>query len=210
MQAIIQAVILRNVQSEPMALSLYTPLYGRLIVQDMRRKRQWQEVVVGDICYASLSVQGTRWFLHDLESVVTYQESAGMNAFYWRSHVLDLFFHYVPLQQPSSELFSLLVHILRISSAPDIVFKLFGLHFFSLLGYHVPEDLRWYRQVLAGIEQHHAENSQDQNVAFDFGATPLHVADGVDRWLMSMVVQHDHFRYLKTQIFLNQLYSTAG
>jgi len=210
MHAIIQAVVLRSTQSEPAVLSLYTPLYGRLMAQDMRRKQQWQAAAIGDVCYASISSQGTRWILHDLESVITRGSLLDTEVFYWQSHVLDLYFHYVPLEQPSNELFSLLVQILRVSAAPSIVFKLFGAHFFSLLGYHIPEDLRWYRQVLASIENHDGGGSSTGSFVFSSDATSASVSKNLDQWLMSMVVQHDHFRYLKTQNFLQQLYSTAG
>lgn len=210
MQTIIQAVVLRNVGLEPIRLSLYTSLYGRLTVHDMRRKKQWQEAIVGDICYASLAAQGNRWFLYDLESVVTRVAGADMSSFFWQNHILDMYFYYVPLQQPSGDLFSLLIQILRISVAPDIVFKLFVAHFFSLLGYHVPEQLRWYRQVLGQIELHGLEQGIDPQLKMELEVTHAHSVEILDQWLMSMVVQHDHFHYLKTQNFLTQLYRIAG
>jgi len=208
MQIIIQAVVLRRIAQEPVTLSLYTERFGRITVRDISAKKQWQEAAVGDICYATLEQRGKTWFLLGLESVVTYAQSADSATFFWHHHLLDMYFYYVPLEQPSSHLFVLLTTLLQIAVGGDIVFKLFMAHFFSLLGYYVPEEVRWYRLLLAQLEAHVAVSSS--SVAINDADCDYASLAQLDAWLLTTVSQHDHFQYLKTHQFLPQLYCTAG
>ena len=200
MHIIIQAAILRTFPGDPGTLSLYTPAHGRLIVSDARRRTARSACIVGDIGHATLASSGGQWFLQQFESLVTQPKMSNSDIFFWRNHLLDIYFFYVPLCQPNEGLFALLVQTLRTENAPPLLFKLFITHFFCLQGYHVPEDVRWYRPLLAqALETHpfvlHAEPEAELSL---------------DVWLKATVVQHNHFQYLKTHHFLPQLYSTVG
>ena len=208
MQIIIQAVVLRRIAQEPTTLSLYTERFGRIEVRDVSSRKQWHEVSVGDICYATLEQRGKTWFLNYLESVVTYSLNADSQTFFWHHHLLDMYFYYVPLEQPGDRLFVLLATVLQVSRGSDLVFKLFMAHFFALLGYFVPEEIMWYRSVLAQLELLAIQSSPAATID-DIDCDYESVLQ-LDAWLKITVSQHDHFRYLKTPQFLPQLYCTVG
>jgi len=210
MQIIIQAVVLRRISAEPLTLALYTERYGRITVHDVSLKKQWQEIGVGDICYVTLGQRGKKWFLYHHESAVTYSLHSDLPTFFWHHHLLDMYFYYVPLEQPSAHLFVLLLMALKISAASDCVFKILVIHFFALLGYFVPPAFRWYRLLLAELEQHTQQERYDLVMTLMPTNQDETSLAALDAWLLSMVSQHDYFRYLKTQQFLPQLYCMAG
>ncbi len=211
MQIIIQAVVLRCIASDRLTVALYTERYGRITAHDASRKKQWQSMSVGDICYITLGQRGNTWFLYNYESVLTYHMQSHPQTFFWHQHILDMYFYYVPLEQPSAHLFVLLTTILKISVAADLVFKLFIIHFFCLLGYFVPESFRWYRALLAQLESYlHADDATLLMTLDVESARYESQVPALDVWLVGMVSNHDHFRFLKTQQFLPQLYSMAG
>jgi len=197
MHAIIQAIILRIITTHPLTVALYTPTFGRLTLRDMRRRSHLQPLIVGDTGHAEISGQASSWHFYSFESLVTQHQMTDPYLFFWRNHLLDLYFHYVPLGQPQEELFELLVQALRLHKAPPIACKLFIVHFFKLLGCHMPEGFDQYTQTL-------------ESLIFEPEAkTYTYLCEEkLDQWLSSMIVQHDHFQYLKTQQFMPQLYSS--
>ena len=208
MNVVIQAVVLRKICADESAIALYTPHYGRLRTLQKVRKKQWEQVSTGDICLAAIEFRQGKVFLLNLESVVTRPIAADANSFFWQSHFLEMYFYYIPLEQPNKELFSLLTHVMRLSVAPDLLFKACLAQFFSLLGYHVPEEVFWYRDLFGALEGH--SDTSASRVALDVGAAGRYEAkemQNLDRWLLNTVREHDHFRYLKTQQFLPQFYT---
>jgi hypothetical protein len=210
MHTIIQAVVLRSLDGYGSRYSLYTSVYGRLDIHDIRRARERSPLVVGDVGYVVLMQQGKRWMLDSFESMLAWAETTNTESFYWRHHFLDMYFYYVPLEQPSEELFALLLFVLQLAIAPIILFKLCAARFFSLLGYYVPEALLWYNTVLQGVDEFMQQNSAKDVLRFEIKEEYILRSMELDSWLVSLVVQHDHFKYLKTQHFLPQLYGTAG
>ena len=207
MQIIIQAVVLRSMDGEFSLYSFYTALYGRLQVRDMRFAKKWDTLVVGDVGHATLLKRGRQWLLSSFESVMTRSQHTEADFFYWRSHFLDMYFYYIPLEQPCADLFGLLVFVLQISSAPLVLFKLCAVRFFVLLGYAIPESLRWYTQAL-----HPIMNEQEAKDVLRFEIKEEYILGSkeLDMWLVETVTKHDHFRYLKTHMFLPQLYCMQG
>jgi len=207
MNSIIQAVVLRVEKADPKRVVLYTPTQGRIIAFDVCRAKPWQALSHGDVVYATLRMQQHRWFLDGVESVITQQDASAFSSFFWRMHILDLFLSYVPLQQPHEELFYLLVKSMQIAQAPCVVFKIFITHFFALQGLPIPEHIRWYRLMLQHIDsasytapQTYTLNSAPQSAAYE----------ALSQWLVRTISEHDHFRYLKTQSCIAQLYSVGG
>jgi hypothetical protein len=72
----------------------------------------------------------------------------------------------------------------------------------------VPEEVRWYRLLLAQLESHVAVSSS--SIAINDADCDYASLAQLDAWLLTTVSQHDHFQYLKTHRFLPQLYCTAG
>jgi hypothetical protein len=210
MHTIIQAVVLRSLDGYGLRYSVYTSEYGRLDIQDIRRGRERSPLVIGDVGYVVLVQQGKRWALDSFESMIARSEAGHTESFYWRHHFLDMYFYYVPLEQPSTELFGLLLFVLQLAVAPVLVFKLCAARFFSLLGYYVPEALLWYKGVLQGVDEFMQQNSANDVLRFEIKEEYILRSIELDAWLVDVVVQHDHFKYLKTQHFLPQLYGRQG
>jgi len=208
MDVVIQAVVLRKIFADESAIALYTPRYGRLKVLQKARKKQWEEVSTGDICLATIEFRQGKAFLLNLESVVTRSPVADATSFFWQSHLLEMYFYYVPLEQPNDELFALLTYVMRLSVAPDILFKACLAQFFSLLGYHVPEEVFWYRDLFGALDGY--DDTSAQRTALDARLVERYEVketQNLDHWLLSTVREHDHFRYLKTQQFLPHFYT---
>jgi hypothetical protein len=210
MHTIIQAVVLRSMDGYRSRYSLYTATYGRVEIDDMRRSKERAPLVIGDVGEVVLVQHGKYWRIDSFESMLARSDVLDTQSFYWRQHFLDMYFYYVPLEQPSAELFALLLFVLQLAAAPVFLFKLCAARFFALLGYYVPEAFSWYGTVLEHVGQSVHNGAPKDVLRFEIKDEYISRSTELDAWLIDLVVQHDHFKYLKTQHFLPQLYDTTG
>lgn len=210
MHTVLESVVLRyNCKATPL-LSLYTATHGRVIVRDMRRYEAKSPLHVGDIVSVHLDRFKKSWQLVHAQGEVTQPQNVIPETLFWRHHILDMYYCFIPLEQPSEELFSLLCLCARLDNAPPFVWKALLVRLFALLGYGVPSALFACQQLVRTIDEH----AQTYNTANVLRITEQNKYSSdekeLDTWLVSMVQQHEHYYLLKTHYLLKQLYTLAG
>lgn len=210
MHTVLAAVVLRCTCKATPLLSLYTATHGRITVRDARRHASRNPLHVGDTVSVHLERFGKSWQLVHAQNEMTQPKNVTPETLFWRHHILDMYYCFIPLEQPSENLFSLLALCVRLNNAPSVVWKSLLVKLFGLLGYGVPPTLHACNQLVRQIDEH----AQTYNTANVLRITEKneYVSDekALDTWLVSMVQQHEHYFLLKTHYLLEQLYTMAG
>lgn len=211
MHTVIHAVVLRYTCKATPALSLYTPTHGRITVRDCRRSPHRNPLHVGDVIEGHLQRFGSSWQLAAAEQVITkHHEAASSDALFWKHHFLDVYYCYIPLEQPSDDLFQLLSLLMRLESAPPKIWKAALVHLFAQLGYGVPPELRNCIGMIAQIDEY-AQTYNTANVLhINWQKEYVWDEQMLNTWLVRMIQQHAHYSMLRTHYLFGQLYGTVG
>lgn len=204
-----QAVVLRYTCKATPLISLYCPTHGRLVVYDRRRHHTKQPLAPGQLIDCAIERFGNSWQLQMAEPVMVKATSSSYESLYWQHHLLDIYYCYIPLEQPSDELFRLLTVFMRLDAAPAKVWKAAIVYLFSLLGYGVPKSLLECIKLIVLIDEHARTYNTANVLHIDWQKQYVWSEQAIDDWLVQMLEQHDHYHLLKTQYLLSQLYGTA-
>lgn len=211
MHTVINAVILRYTCKATPLLSLYTASHGRITVRDCRRNIHRSPLHVGDSIEGHIQQFGSTWQLSAAEQVIIKQQDQhDPHSLFWKHHLLDLYYCYVPLEQPSVDLFQLLSIMMRLESAPALIWKAALVHLFGQLGYGVPAELQNCLKVIIQIDEY-AQTYNTANVLhIDSQKEYVWDEQAADAWLVKMMQQHAHYSLLQTHYLFGQLYGIAG
>ena len=179
-------------------------------MRDGRRHGARDPLHVGQIIDGYLDQFGSSWQLQGAEHLMTQAPEASPESLYWQHHLLDIYYCYVPLEQPSGALFQLLSLCMRLGQAPPIVWKAAVVYLFSLLGYGVPKTLEECGKLLFRIDEHARTYNTANVLHIDWQKEYACDEQTMNRWLIEVLQQHAHYSLLKTHYLFGQLYGTVG
>jgi len=175
-------------------ISLFTDGYGRL---------------QGLSCNINRSV--SCWELSD-PSIVWTPCSGVHTTFYWQQHFLELYYYFLPLEQPSEELFSLLSVLIHVAKAPALFWRGGVGCFFQMLGYQLSTELESLVTSFTKVCNyywHKVQENNDNVLQIPMENDCYYDVFDLDSSIMSLLKRHPYYHMLKTIPFIPEFSSSS-
>lgn len=204
MEISLSGVVLREQCRATPSFSVFTEELGRLVVRD-RSLRHGVRLQPGHGVHMVLLKQGGQWTLRDRQLLFV-PDGDDSGTLFWHHHLLELYFYFVPLEQPQQFLFAHLCQILRAKQAPDAFWQLAVARFLAHLGYGVPTplagDIALFNQALSPL------TAIDGHLLREVPAVEAYQYHAPDReqWITKALRSHPYAGLLKTTNFFARLY----
>ena len=184
MQTVV-GIILRIYSHSDNSVILCTKHYGNIIARFVDAKVKHP----GSIIHASLEKKGSSWRVSNIETVHS-DHAWDSEMLEWYHHILELYYFYIPQEQPMDELFDQLYMLSH--STKELAgnrWRAFVLSFIRYTGEPVPNSV--YQAMSSCL--HDSCSSEQKKL--------------IDTWIVSFIKKHPCYSRFNTKNILQTIYS---
>ena len=194
--------ILKRFFPQQKKISLLTRSKGKIILL-FKKDKVCQALWPGMLISCEPIEYGNYYFVNSVE-VISEVSSQQQYDIYWVHHLLELFYYFIPLADPSDRLFDQFERYLTIlnhqaiqASIQLILKQLCIVHFLCSMGsYAMPQGLRYALALLSSPDV--CLNDVEKEI-INFCSYDV---NRINRWIMSCLRKHPSFRSFKTVSFM--------